>query len=280
MFVLGANQTYGSRVVYSQNFVPATTDTSDLYGHGTHVAGIIASEGWFSTGFNFTHTFKGIAPNTNIINLRVLDQNGAGTDSSVIAAIQTAISVKSTYNIRVINLSFGRQVYESYTLDPLCQAVEAAWNAGIVVVAAAGNQGRNASASTEGYGTIAAPGNDPSAITEGVMKTANTPTRIDDTIASYSSQGPTAYDFVVKPDIVAPGNQVVSTLAPNAPLLSAPTDVYLSEYSSSTTTSTGSGGNTKNKDRKSTRLNSSHSQISYAVLCLKNKKQTTHTSEH
>ena len=247
-----SNQTYGSRVVYSQNFVPGTTDTSDLYGHGTHVAGIIASQGWFSTGGNFTHTFKGIAPNANIINLRVLDQNGAGTDSSVIAAIKTAISLKSTYNIRVINLSLGRQVYESYTVDPLCQAVEAAWSAGIVVVAAAGNQGRNDSAGTEGYGTIAAPGNDPYAITVGAMKTANTPTRVDDTIASYSSKGPTAYDFVVKPDIVAPGNQVVSTLAPNAPLLSTPTDVYLSEYSSSTTTSTGSGGNTKNNKKNST----------------------------
>src|SRR5437899_3682923 len=62
-----SNQTYGSRVVYSQNFVPGTTDTSDQYGHGTHVAGIIASQGWFSTGSNFTHTFKGIAPNTNVI---------------------------------------------------------------------------------------------------------------------------------------------------------------------------------------------------------------------
>ncbi len=247
-----SNQTYGSRVVYSQNFVPGTTDTSDLYGHGTHVAGIIAGAGWFSTGYNFTHTFKGIAPNANIINLRVLDQNGAGTDSSVIAAIQTAISLKSAYNIRVINLSLGRQVYESYTVDPLCQAVEAAWNAGIVVLAAAGNQGRNDSASTAGYGTIAAPGNDPYVITVGAMKTADTPTRIDDTIASYSSKGPTAYDFVVKPDIVAPGNQVVSTLAPNASLLGSPTDVYLSEYSSSTTTSTSSGGNTKNNKKNST----------------------------
>src|SRR6266571_4800081 len=231
-----SNQTYGSRVVYSQNFVPGTTDTSDQYGHGTHVAGIIAGAGWFSTGSSFSHTFKGIAPNANIINLRVLDQNGVGTDSSVIAAIQTAISLKSTYNIRVINLSLGRQVYESYQLDPLCQAVEAAWNAGIVVLAAAGNQGRDDSADTDGYGTIAAPGNDPYVITVGAMKTANTPSRIDDTIASYSSKGPTAYDYVVKPDIVAPGNQIISTLAPNAPLLSTPTDVYLSEYSTSTTT--------------------------------------------
>src|SRR5882762_5110565 len=241
-----SNQTYGSRVVYSQNFVPGTTDTSDLYGHGTHVAGIIAGAGWFSTGSNFTHTFKGIAPNANIINLRVLDQNGVGTDSSVIAAIQTAISLKSTYNIRVINLSLGRQVYESYTLDPLCQAVEAAWNSGIVVLAAAGNQGRNDSAGTEGYGTIAAPGNDPYVITVGAIKTANTATRVDDTIASYSSKGPTAFDHVAKPDIVAPGNQVVSTLAPNAYLLSTPTDVYLSEYSNSTTTTT------KNNKKNST----------------------------
>src|SRR5205814_685202 len=144
------------------------------------------------------------------------------TAASRPAAIQTAISLKSTYNIRVINLSLGRQVYESYTVDPLCQAVEAAWNAGIVVLAAAGHQGRNGSAGTAGYGTIAAPGNDPYVITVGVMKTANTPTRIDDTIASYSSKGPTAYDYVVKPDIVAPGNQVVSTLAPNASLLGSP----------------------------------------------------------
>jgi len=247
-----SNQTYGSRVVYSQNFVPGTTETSDQYGHGTHVAGIIAGAGWFSTGSNFTHTFKGIAPNANIINLRVLDQNGVGTDSSVIAAIQAAINLKSTYNIRVINLSLGRQVYESYPLDPLCQAGEAAWNAGIVVVAAAGNQGRNDSESTEGYGTIAAPGNDPYVITVGAMKTANTPTRSDDTIASYSSKGPTAFDYVVKPDIVAPGNQVISTLAPNAALLSSPTDVYLSEYSNSTTTSTSSGGNNKNNKKNTT----------------------------
>src|SRR5213595_4285773 len=248
-----SNQTYGSRVVYSQNFVPGTTDTSDLYGHGTHVAGIIAGAGWFSTGSNFTHTFKGIAPNANIINLRVLDQNGVGSDSSVIAAIQTAISLKSTYNIRVINLSLGRQVYESYTVDPLCQAVEVAWNAGIVVLAAAGNQGRNGSAGTAGYGTIAAPGNDPYVITVGVMKTANTPTRIDDTIASYSSKGPTAYDYVVKPDIVAPGHQDDPTLAPNASLLASPTDVYLSEYTSSTTT-TSSGGNNNNKNNKKNTL--------------------------
>ncbi len=187
---------YGLRIVYSQSFVPGTSDASDYFGHGTHVAGIVASAGWFSFGNQYSHTFKGIAPNANIINLRALDQNGAGTDSSVIAAIQTAVSLKSQYNIRVINLSLGRQVYESYSIDPLCQAVESAWKAGIVVVVAAGNQGRNDSAGTNGYGTIAAPGNDPYVITVGAMKTANTPTRSDDTVASYSSKGPSAFDYV------------------------------------------------------------------------------------
>jgi serine protease AprX len=229
------NGSYGSRVVYSQSFVRGTTDASDHYGHGTHVAGIIASAGWFSSGSHFSHAFKGIAPNANIINLRALDQNGAGTDSSVIAAIDAAIRLKSKYNIRVINLSLGRQVYESYTIDPLCQAVESAWKAGIVVVVAAGNQGRNNSAGTNGYGTIAAPGNDPYVITVGAMKTANTSDRGDDTVASYSSKGPTAFDHVVKPDIVAPGNKVVSLLSPRSrlPLLYPPVDVLMSEYADS-----------------------------------------------
>ena len=141
----------------------------------------------------------------NLINLRVLDQNGAGTDSQVIAAIQTAIQLKSKYNIRVINLSLGRPVYESYTLDPLCQAVEQAWKAGIVVVVAAGNDGRNNNAGTNGYGTIAAPGNDPYVITVGAMNTVGTSSRADDQIASYSSKGPTLFDHIVKPDLGSTG---------------------------------------------------------------------------
>ena len=131
-----------SRVVYSQSFVSSQIAQDD-YGHGTHVAGIIGSNGLDSTGGGFARTFKGVAPNVNLIDLRVLDANGGGNDSDVVAAIQTAISLQNTYNIRVINLSLGRPVFESYTLDPLCQAVEAAWNAGIVVVAAAGNYGRD-----------------------------------------------------------------------------------------------------------------------------------------
>src|SRR5208282_848122 len=168
------------------------------------------------TGALYTKTFKGIAPGASIVNLRVLDQNGAGTDSLVIAAINQAISLKSRYNIRVINLSLGRAVYETYTLDPLCQAVEQAWKNGIVVVVAAGNNGRYQP--TDGYATVTSPGNDPYVITVGAMKPMGTPTRTDDLIASYSSKGPTAGDAVVKPDVVAPGNLLVSLESPDSTL--------------------------------------------------------------
>jgi len=205
-----------SRIVYRQSFIPGGTD--DAFEHGTHIAGILAGNGANSSGPQYTATFKGIAPNARLINLRVLDENGQGQDSTVIQAIQEAISLKDTYNIRVINLSLGRPVFESYTLDPLCQAVEAAWQAGIVVVVAAGNNGRDDSLGTNGYATITAPGNDPYVITVGAMKTMGTATRGDDLIASYSSKGPSFIDHIVKPDIVAPGNRIISLLADRSQL--------------------------------------------------------------
>jgi serine protease AprX len=209
-----------SRIVYSQNFlVGPSTATTDYYGHGTHVAGILAGNGTDSKGQSFHRTFLGVADNANLINFRVLDQYGNGSDSEVIAAIQAAISLKSKYNIRVLNLSLGRPVYESYTVDPLCRAVEAAWKAGIVVVVAAGNGGRNNAAGTSGYGTITAPGNDPYVITVGAMKPMGTTDRSDDQIASYSSKGPTLFDHVAKPDIVAPGNMAISVLASSSSTL-------------------------------------------------------------
>src|SRR6266571_2195780 len=201
-----------TRITYSQDFVGG--GTYDYYGHGEHVAGIIAGSGKGSNGSTYFRTFKGIAPNANLINLRVLDQNGQGTDSGVISAIQVAINLQSKLHIRVMNLSLGRQVFESYKQDPLCQAVEAAWKAGIVVVAAAGNYGRDNSMGTGGYATITSPGNDPYVITVGAMKTEGSTLRSNSLIASYSSKGPTLLDHVVKPDIVAPGNRVVSLRAP------------------------------------------------------------------
>jgi len=212
--VFGASN---SRVVYSQSFVTGDSSTADAYGHGTHVAGLAAGDAQSSQG-KYKYEYTGVAPNASIINLRVLDANGYGTDSAVIAAISQAIALKSKYNIRVLNLSLGRGIYESYTVDPLCQAVEQAWNAGIVVVVAAGNNGRDNSMNTHGYGTIGAPGNDPYVITVGALDDSSS-NRANDAIASYSSKGPTLIDHIVKPDLVAPGNKVVSLLAPGATLV-------------------------------------------------------------
>jgi serine protease AprX len=164
-----------SRVVYQEVF---NGRKGDEYGHGTHVAGILAGNGKSSTGREYTMTFKGVAPNANIIDLEVLDQNGVSTDSAVIKAIHRALDLQAQYNIRVLNLSLGRPVEESSQLDPLCLAVKTAWNAGLVVVVSAGNLGRN------GYASVLSPGNSPYAITVGAMKTMGTADRGDDLIGS------------------------------------------------------------------------------------------------
>jgi len=113
------------------------------------------------------------------------------------------------YNIRVLNLSLGHPVYESYLTDPLCRAVAAAVRKGIVVVVAAGNDGTVGT----GFGTITSPGNSPDAVTVGAMDDRNTVPLADDVLAGYSSKGPSLIDFVVKPDLVAPGTWIVSARA-------------------------------------------------------------------
>ena len=217
-----------SRIAYSADFVGGGTD--DQYGHGTHVAGIIGGNGAYSSCPNCTVLIRGLAPNVTLINLRVLDNNGQGSDSTVIAAIQAAVQLKDVYNIRVMNLSVGRPVFESYTQDPLCQAVEAAWQAGIVVVVSAGNDGRDNSLGTNGYGTIEAPGNDPYVITVGAMNTKGTPDRGDDVMTSYSAKGPTVIDHIVKPDLVAPGNRVISLQEPGTLTSQDPQNRVFSSY--------------------------------------------------
>ena len=170
------NASGASRVVYHQDFTGTTVYNAynhlvyDLYGHGTHVAGIIGGNGSLSGG-----QYEGVAPAVSLIDLRALDANGSGTDSMVIAAIQQAIALQNTYNIRVINLSLGRGIPVSYTQDPLCQAVEAAWKSGIVVVVAAGNYGRLSVSGSNGYGTVTAPGNDPFVLTVGATKSNGSP---------------------------------------------------------------------------------------------------------
>jgi serine protease AprX len=171
----------------------------DDYGHGTHVAGIIAGTGYDSGGKH-----KGIAPGAKIVGLKVMDRLGHGYMSDVIAAIDYAISVKGTYNIRVINLSVAAGVFESYWLDPLTLATKRAVDNGIVVVASAGNLGQN-SLGQKQTGGITSPGNAPWVLTVGASSEEATSKRDNDTIAKFSSAGPTWIDFGAKPDLVAPG---------------------------------------------------------------------------
>ena len=129
----------GQRVAAFVDFVNGRTSPYDDNGHGTHVAGIIAGNGFDSLGVR-----AGIAPDAHLVSLKVLDQNGRGVISNVIAALDWAVANKAAYNIRVINLSVGAAVTESYKTDPLTLAAKRAVDAGIVVVTAAGNLGKNA----------------------------------------------------------------------------------------------------------------------------------------
>ncbi|HLV79539.1 MAG TPA: S8 family peptidase, partial [Chthonomonadaceae bacterium] len=207
-----------SRVIGGVSLVSHQGYGNDSCGHGTHVAGIIAGNGAYSTGPSYFRTFYGIAPNADLVDVRVLDRQGQGSVSQVIGGIQWVIANAAVYNIRVLNLSLGHPVGDYYANDPLCQAVEQAWKAGIFVVCAAGNLGRMNPSKTSGqpnegwgtaYGSIQSPGNDPYVITVGAMKSTDG-SRADDQIATYSGRGPTRLDFILKPDIVAPGNQIIS----------------------------------------------------------------------
>jgi serine protease AprX len=198
------HEALSNRVVFTKDFKGG--NGFDGYGHGTHVAGIISGGPGQTSD---TADYRGIASGARIINLRVLGDDGSGVASDVIEAIDWAIENRRVYDIRVINLSLGAPVTQPYRDDPLCEAVERAVAAGIVVVAAAGNYGQAAEGRMV-VGGIASPGNDPGAITVGALDTHGTPVRSDDTVAAYSSRGPTRYDLVLKPDLVAPGSHVVS----------------------------------------------------------------------
>jgi serine protease AprX len=183
-----------------------TSNNGDGYGHGTHVAGLISGNGAKSVD----GIYEGLAPGVRLIDLRVLDANGAGQASYAISALEYAVANKAALGIDIINMSLGHPIYESAATDPLVQAVEAAVRAGIVVVVSAGNVGVNPTTGLPGYGGITSPGNAPSAITVGATRTYGTNSRLDDTVAEYSSRGPSWYDGYAKPDLVAPGHRDVS----------------------------------------------------------------------
>ena len=193
--------------------VPAYDD----YGHGTHVASLIGGSGALSSN----SANKGLAPNVRFTILKALDKNGAGYTSDVIRAIDFAVDNRVALGIHIINLSLGHPIAQPAAADPLVQAVERASRAGLVVVVAAGNMGINPATDKPGYAGITSPGNAPSAITVGAAKTLDTVSRNDDRIPDYSSSGPTWYDALAKPDVLAPGHNLVAAAAKQGTIYSA-----------------------------------------------------------
>jgi len=186
------------KVIDGYDFSGEGSYSTDSFGHGTFVAGIIAASGVASNS-----AIKGVAPGVNLISLKVAGADGSSDVVRVISAIQWAVNHAAKLDIRVLNLSLGTDSTQSWTIDPLNAAVEGAWRAGLVVTVAAGNAGS---------GGISKPGDDPYVITVGSTDDATTVETGDDTVALFSSTGPTAAG-VAKPDLVAPGAHLVSTVA-------------------------------------------------------------------
>ncbi len=176
---------------------------SDNNGHGTHVGGIIGGNGVYSGGL-----YTGMAPQVELISLSISNATGMAYESDTVDAMQWVLENKARYNIRVVNLSINSTVEQSYHTSPLDAAAEILWFNGIVVVAASGNKGHG-----QGYNTAnAAPANDPFIITVGASLEHATASRADDTVASFSAFGTTTDGFT-KPDIIAPGKDIISVLA-------------------------------------------------------------------
>ena len=196
-----------NRVIASADFTFSSDSSSpplynDEYGHGTHVAGIIG-------GNDEDADSDGVDPSAKFVNVKVIADDGTGSTSQLIQAIDWTIQNKDTYDIRVANLSLGHPPLESYKNDPLCQAVRNMVEAGIVTIVSAGNLGK-----TDQYpkiwGGITSPGTEPTVITVGAVNTQGTLTHADDIATSYSSRGYTVHDGLFKPDLVAPGNKITS----------------------------------------------------------------------
>jgi serine protease AprX len=197
------------RIVHFVDFVNGQAGAYDDFGHGTHVAGIIAGNGFDSGSLR-----AGIAPAAGLVVLKVLDGSGRGAVSDLIAAFDYVLTHRVQYSIRVVNVSIGAGVYESSDTDLLTLAAKRVVQAGVVVVAAAGNNGTHNGATQ--YGGITAPGNAPWVLTVGASTHNGTSDRSDDAIAGFSSRGPAAVDFAAKPDLVAPGVGIESLSSPGS----------------------------------------------------------------
>lgn len=191
--------TYTSGLQYDNYCFTSASDSKDAYGHGTHVAGAI----WNNMTDNATGVFLGVAPEAKILSVRVLDNHGNGSYADAIEGIQYVLQHKDYYGIRVLNMSISASPTTPYFVDPLNRAVMEAWAAGITVVAAAGNVGPLAE-------SVTVPGNNPYVITVGAVDSQRTPGYwTGDILPRWSAAGPT-FDGFLKPDVLAPGSQIVS----------------------------------------------------------------------
>ncbi len=195
---------YG-RIVAFKDLVNQKSYPYDDNGHGTHVAGDIGADG-SQSGLHY----RGPAFEAGLVGVKVLDKMGSGQLSTVIEGVQWCIDNREELGIKVINISLGSTATESYVNDPLCQAVEKAWLSGIVVCAAAGNDGPQPE-------TIGSPAIDPLVITVGALDDKNTLEPDDDQVAVFSSRGPTV-DGLTKPDVLAPGVNIISLRSPGSML--------------------------------------------------------------
>ncbi|MRN52936.1 S8 family peptidase [Paenibacillus monticola] len=194
-----------NRIMAFKDYINHRKQPYDDNGHGTHIAGDAAGNGWMSKG-----KYKGPAPKAGIVGVKVLDSNGYGYDSTIIKGIEWCITQRKRLKLRILSLSLGGPVNSTCEDDPLCQAVEKAVQAGLIVVIAAGNSG-------PGRGTIESPGNSPTAITVGAVDDRRSQRQADDRITWYSSRGPTL-SGQNKPDLVAPGETIISLRAPYSKL--------------------------------------------------------------
>jgi serine protease AprX len=188
--------------VIAVNVNASAKTAGDGYGHGTHVAGIIGGQA-------LTGEFVGIAPKANIVSVKISDDLGQARESDVLRGLQWVSQHRSSYNIRALNVSFSTSVPSSYATSPVDAAVETLWHQGVTVVAAAGNYGSDEDA------VWYAPGNDPLVITVGCLDENQTVTPGDDSLCPISSRGKTEDGFT-KPDMLAPGRKIVSTLSVGA----------------------------------------------------------------
>ena len=195
---------FSGRLIGGVDLTGGSKPYQDDYGHGTFVAGLIAGNGASSGG-----RYSGEAPGAKLVSIKVAGADGVTHLGTLISALQWAVDHRGGYGIKVLNLSLGFQPIESTVLNPLDQAVEAAWNTGITVVAAAGNAGPF-------NGSILSPGDDPLVITVGALDDMATPSVSDDEMNDFSSVGPTSPDGWVKPDLVTSGRSVVSLAAPGS----------------------------------------------------------------